>query len=109
MTSSWPARRRLVAIGHGPSWRVSPTNPVWLEVASQASANAKAKAAAYAAGVDARLGRLMMLSEPEQRRGPGWFAASSASLAAAGPDMDIESGLKEVVASIRATFALEDD
>src|ERR1700757_26071 len=48
----------------GPSWRVSPSNPVWLEAATRASANARAKAAAYAAGVDARLGRLLALSEP---------------------------------------------
>ena len=93
----------------GPSWRVSPTNPAWLEVATRASANAKAKAAAYAAGVDARLGRLMALSEPEQRLRRGGFAAVSAQLAAAGPEMDIEAGEQEVAASIQATFALEPD
>lgn len=92
----------------GPSWRVSPTSPVWLEVATRASANARAKAAAYAAGVDARLGRLMELSEPEHRFRRSMAPAFSAAVAAsAGPDMDIEAGEQEVAASIQATFALE--
>jgi uncharacterized protein YggE len=90
----------------GPKWRVSPTNPAWLEVATQASANAKAKAAAYAAGVDARLGRLMALSEPGDRFGRGMIQPLAAR-AAAGPDVDVEAGEQEVVASIQATFALE--
>lgn len=90
----------------GPRWRVSPGNPVWLEVATRASANAKAKAAAYAAGVDARLGRLMALSEPEHRLGRGMIQPLAAR-AAAGQDMDIEAGEQEVTASIQATFALE--
>ena len=33
----------------GPSWRVSQNHPAWLEAASQAAANARTKAAAYAA------------------------------------------------------------
>lgn len=94
----------------GPSWRVSPGNPARLEVATRASANAKAKAAAYAAGVDARLGRLMALSEPEHGFGRSvipHFGARVAAAAPAGPDMDIEAGQQEVAASIQATFALE--
>jgi uncharacterized protein YggE len=91
----------------GPSWRVSPGHPVRLEAATRASANAREKAAAYAAGVDARLGRLIALSEPEHRVGPRMFARSAAVVAAAGPDIDIEVGEHEVVASIEATFALE--
>jgi uncharacterized protein YggE len=93
----------------GPSWRVSPTNPAWLEVATRASANAKAKAAAYAAGVGTRLGRLMALSEPEHRFGGGMFAEPAARAAAASPGMDIEAGEQQVAASVRATFALEPD
>lgn len=93
----------------GPSWRVSPGHPVRLEAATRASANARAKAAAYAAGVDARLGRLMALSEPEHRFGRGMAIRTSAVAAAAGPDIDIEAGEHEVAASIQATFALELD
>lgn len=91
----------------GPRWRVSPSNPVWLEVATRASANARAKAAAYAAGVDARLGRLITLAEPEHRLGRGMMQPFTARAAAAGPDIDIEAGEQEVVASIQVTFALE--
>jgi uncharacterized protein YggE len=89
----------------GPRWRVSPANPVWLEAASQASANAKAKAAAYAAGVNARLGRLISLSEPEHGY-RGMIRAASGE-AARGPDMHVEVGEQEVAASVKATFRLE--
>jgi uncharacterized protein len=88
----------------GPSWRVSPDNPAWLEAASQAAANAKARAEAYAAGVDARLGALLSLSEPEDRY--VYATPQSARAAAAGPDMHIEAAEQEVVAAVRATFAL---
>jgi uncharacterized protein YggE len=91
----------------GPSWRVSPDNPAWLEAAGRASAHARAKAAAYAAGVDAELGRLLALSEPEHRyvRGMSQPMAARAA-AAAGVDMDVEPGEQEVTAAIQATFAL---
>jgi len=91
----------------GPSWRVSTSNAAWLEAATQAAARAKALAAAYAAGVDARLGRLIALSEPEH--GPGMIKplAARARAGPPGPDMPIEGGQHEVVAAVRATFALE--
>lgn len=90
----------------GPRWRVSAGNPVWLEVATSASADAKAKAAAYAAGVGGRLGRVMALSEAEHRVGRSLVPRFSAR-AAVGSDIDIEAGEQEVAASIEATFALE--
>jgi len=88
----------------GPSWRISTSNPAWLEAATQAAVHAKAKAAAYAAGVDARLGALMSLSEPDHGRElnrPLLFRA------AAGTDLNVEAGEQEVVATVNATFALE--
>ena len=88
----------------GPSWRISTDNPVWLTAASQAAARAKAKAAAYAAGVDARLGALIALSEVEEGRG---MIRRSAARAGAGPDMQVEGGEQEVIATISATFALD--
>jgi uncharacterized protein len=91
----------------GPSWRVSPANPAWLEAASQAAANAKARAEAYAAGVDARLGALLTLSEPEDRY--VYVTPQSARRAGAGPDMDIEAAEQEVVAAVQATFELVAD
>ncbi len=89
----------------GPSWRVSETNPAWLEAATQAAANAKHKASAYAAGLDARLGAVLSLSESgDDFRGR---IRPASARAAAGPDIYIEAGEQEVAASIRATFALE--
>ena len=91
----------------GPSWRISTSNPAWLEAATQAAARAKAKAAAYAAGVDGRLGGLIALSEPEH--GPGLIRPLAARTRAGppGPDMPIEGGEQEVIASVNATFALD--
>jgi uncharacterized protein YggE len=91
----------------GPIWRVSTSNPAWLEAASQAAERAKAKAAAYAAGVDVRLGALIALSEPDL--GPGTMRPLAARGRAGppGPDMPIEGGEQEVIATISATFALE--
>jgi uncharacterized protein len=91
----------------GPSWRVSPANPAWLQAASQAARNAKAKAEAYAAGVAARLGPLLSLAEPEDSYGHGIPQAARA--AAAGPDMHIEPAEQEVVATVYATFELVPD
>ncbi len=88
----------------GPSWSISTDNPAWLEVATQAAARAKAKAAAYAAGVDARLGALIALSEPDHAR---VLNMRLSGRAAAGADMNVEAGEQEVVATITATFALE--
>jgi uncharacterized protein len=88
----------------GPRWRISPSNPVWLEAATQASARARAKAAAYAAGVDAQLGALISLSEPEAGLAPHMPLAARAGR---GPDVHVEAGEQEVIARVTATFALE--
>jgi uncharacterized protein YggE len=90
----------------GPSWRVSATNPAWLQAASQAAANARQKAEAYAAGVDARLGSLIALSEPEDGSGGGPFRMAVAASAPPG-DLDVEPGEQQVTAVIRGTFELE--
>ena len=87
----------------GPSWRVSQKHPAWLEAASQAAANARTKAAAYAAGVDARLGPLLKLSESED----GYGVPQSARAAAFGGEMRVDAGQQEVTASIHATFQLD--
>ena len=89
----------------GPHWRVSPGHPAWLQVATQAAANAAEKAAAYAAGVGMRRGALVKLSEPRQAimNHPLGFARR----ASAGPDMPVETGEHAVTALVEATFALE--
>jgi uncharacterized protein len=88
----------------GPDWRISTDNQVWLTAATQAAARAKAKAAAYAAGVDVRLGALISLSEVEAGRG---MIRRAAARAQAGPDMQVEGGEQEVIATVSATFALD--
>jgi uncharacterized protein len=91
----------------GPTWRVSSTNPAWLLVATKAAANARAKAAAYATGVDASLGALIALSESDHVHRGGVLIPRSARAATAGPDLHVDAGEQEVIASIQATFALE--
>jgi uncharacterized protein YggE len=91
----------------GPSWRVSASNPAWLEAASQAAVNAKNKAAAFAAGADATVGPLLTLSEPDNGYGP--VMAQPARAAAAGSDIHIDAAEQEVVATIHATFELAQD
>lgn len=84
----------------GPHWRISASNPAWLEAATHAAENAKAKASAYAAGVQTRLGALISLSEPEHAYGV-------IRAASGGSEMHIESGQHEVTATVAATFKLE--
>ena len=99
------ATQELDARIDGPRWQIAPDNPVRLEVARQAAADARLKAKAYAEGVDATLGRLMRLTEPDH--------ASVVARAAGGlrpmvtEPMPIEPGEHEVAASIHATFALQ--
>jgi hypothetical protein len=88
----------------GPSWRVSQNHPALLEAASQAAANARAKATAYAAGVDARLGPLLKLSEPDN---DGYGVPQAARAGFGDSDMRVDAGQQEVTASIHATFQLE--
>jgi uncharacterized protein YggE len=90
----------------GLSWRVSRDNPVWLEAARQAAANARRKAQAYATGVDARLGRLIALSEFERAEGRGRLPMAAVAASSGPPDLSVEAGDQEVAAAIRGTFAL---
>lgn len=96
------ASEELDARISGPHWRISASNPAWLEAATHAAESAKAKANAYAAGVQTRLGALISLSEPEH--GYGVMRARAAS---GGPEIQIEGGEHEVTATVNATFKLE--
>jgi uncharacterized protein YggE len=97
------ASDELAARIAGPSWRISAGNPARLQAATQAAENARAKAAAYAAGVDARLGAVLSLSEPGDDHG----SLSVRAARAAAPDLNVEAGEQEVLAVVTATFALE--
>jgi len=90
----------------GPRWQIARDNPVHLEAAREAAADAQRKAQAYAEGVGVRLGRLLRLTEPDGG-GPMIRAASTRAMAV--DHMDVEAGELEVSASIRATFALDLD
>ena len=93
----------LAARIEGPRWLISLDNPVRLEAARQAAADARRKAQAYAEGVSAKLGRLVRLSEPgDQREMPMRISA-----AVGYSPMPVEPGEHEVGASIQATFTLE--
>lgn len=91
---------------NGPRWVISLDNPVRLEAARDAAANARRKAEAYATGVGATVGRLIGLSElgepAEARRMPAALSVGFQSRA-----MPVESGEHDVTASIYATFTLD--
>lgn len=88
---------------NGPDWQISPTNPVRLEAASRAATNARNKAAAYAAGLDLRLGDLRGLAEPGDDRTGGRGIARAAAFS---HDMSVDRGEHEVTATVQATFEL---
>lgn len=88
----------------GPQWLISLDNPVRLEAARQAAADANRKARAYAEGVGAKLGRLVRLSEPGVDFGIPVRAARAVGFSGS---MPVEQGEHEVSASIEATFMLE--
>ena len=93
----------------GPRWQIAADNPVRLDAAHEAAADAQRKAQAFAAGVGPKLGRLIRLTEPStEARMHRTGLRPMAAAAAAGVDhMQIEPGEHEVSASIDATFALE--
>jgi uncharacterized protein YggE len=89
----------------GPHWFVTPANPARLEAATQAAADARNRAQAYAAGLGVTLAGLICLVEPETAgRPPGLIGRASA--AAGSRDMPIDVEESEVRATIDATFAL---
>lgn len=90
----------------GPAWVISLDNPLRLEAARQAAADARRKAQAYAEGVGARLGPLVRLAEPGEPHFIRPTGASAVRMQVREP-MPVEPGEHEVTASIQATFALE--
>ena len=99
------ATENLAARIDGPQWVISLDNPVRLEAARQAAADARRKARAFAEGMGVKLGRLVRLSEPGVHRDMSMRMARSTGLSAS---MPVEQGEHEVSASIEATFTLED-
>jgi uncharacterized protein YggE len=88
----------------GPRWLISLDNPIRLEAAREAAADARRKAEAYAKGVGATVGQLIRLSEPGERGAEMHFGrAARASI----ESIPVEPGEHDVAASIEATFALD--
>jgi uncharacterized protein YggE len=87
---------------NGPRWVISSDNPVRLEAARQAAADARLKAEAYATGVGATLGRLVGLSEFGQ---PDTTVRMAAAVGY--HPMPVEPGEHDVTTSIWATFTLD--
>jgi uncharacterized protein YggE len=91
----------------GPRWQISPANPVRLEAARQAAADAARKAQAFAEGAGARLGELMTLTEPGvDLTGPAMPASRAMASGYEHGTMPIEAGDLDVTAVVQATFAL---
>jgi uncharacterized protein YggE len=88
----------------GPRWLISLDNPVRLEAAREAAADARRKAEAYAKGVGATVGQLIRLSEPGERGAEMHFARAARTAIESIP---VEPGEHDVAASIEATFALD--
>jgi uncharacterized protein YggE len=99
------AAQDLAARVDGPRWRISAGNPVRLQAAREAAADASRKAQAYAAGAGAQLGRLRRLTESDE--GHGMFRAVAAAAPMGGEEMHVEPGELEVDATVRATFELD--
>jgi uncharacterized protein YggE len=93
----------------GPHWLISLDNPVRLEAARRAAADAEQKARAYAEGIGAGLGPLIRLSEFGDSHGGREVVRAQALSAGSGQPMPVEAGEQAVTASIEATFALELD
>jgi len=97
----------LAAAVHGPNWMISLDNPVRLEAARLAAADARRRAEAYAEGIGARLGRLAGLREPGTRE--PHVQTSMRAMAGFGSSMHVELGEHEIAALVDATFTLELD
>jgi uncharacterized protein YggE len=100
------ATDELSARINGLRWLISPDNPVRLEAARQAAANAEQKARAYAEGIGAGLGPLMRLSEPGVASEHMPIRLAAARAVGHSSAVPIEAGEQAVTASIEATFAL---
>lgn len=90
----------------GPQWLIAADNPARLAAARRAAQDAQRRAEAYAAGVGARLGRLLEISEADHAGPRPMFARSAARMAALEP-IAVEAGEHEVGASVLVTYMLE--
>lgn len=100
------AADELSAHIRGLRWLISLENPVRLEAARRAAADAERKARGYAEGIGAGLGPLIRLSESGDASGGTPIRQARALSAVGYSPMPVEAGEQAVTASIEATFAL---
>lgn len=98
------AADELSARVHGLRWLISLDNPVRLEAARRAAADAERKARAYAEGIGAGLGPLIRLSESGRASDGGPIRMAHAT--GLSHTISVEAGEQAVTASIEATFTL---
>jgi hypothetical protein len=101
------AAARVGARIDGPTWRIAPDNPAQVEARRLAALDARARAAAYAEALGARLGAITSIAEPGTAPpGAEPRAARTAVLLEASP-MPLEAGEHVVEAAVDVTFQLE--
>lgn len=91
----------------GPRWLISLDNPVRLEAAREAAADARRKAEAYAKGVGATVGQLLRLTEAGDRGPQIARSARAVSLSSGRHPIPVEPGEHDIATSIWATFTLD--
>jgi uncharacterized protein YggE len=96
---------------NGPWWSLRPTNPVHRQVRIAAIADARQRAADYAAAFDASLGSLVEVSDlegsfqPQPRMMKAAFAMDAAS-GSGEPELDLEPAEQRVSAQVTVRFQL---
>ena len=95
---------------NGPWWSLRPTNPVRRQVRIAAIADARERAADYAAAFDAALGSLVEVSDlegsfqPQPRMMKAAFAMDAAG--SGEPELDLEPAEQRVSAQVTVRFQL---
>jgi uncharacterized protein YggE len=105
------ATARAEALVDGPWWRILPENPARLEACRLAAQDARLKAAAYAASLDAELGSVAWIREtagseyaPMPRQA---FALAAGAGGGPEPEMNVEPGEMDVAATVTVSFDLQ--
>jgi uncharacterized protein YggE len=99
---------RVAARVDGPWWSIALDNPARLEACQTAAQDARARAAAYADALGARLGAIVAVRDPETRHpGPEPRGGMRLMSAAEGIAPPVEGGEQAIVAAVEIEFALE--
>ena len=106
-----PVSRSRFVRGSRPWWSLRPTNPIHRQVRIAAIAEARQRAADYAAAFDATLGSLVEVSDldgsfqPQPRMLKAAFAADAVG-GSGEPELDLEPAEQRVSAQVTVRFQL---